>query len=423
KLISPEKKAEQVKDIWSWSGEVFPTDPLQPVAFPECIGHPGTAFNTHRWREVSYLWRVVYSIKKLPAGARVKLLGNPWGFVEWLDRIEDSSQRLMRNILLHLIFPDVFERIATNGHKRRIRAAFADKIKSGGPEKTDHLSDIASCDWDLAKIRETLEAENLDDEVDFYEPPFLQVWSDPAVVIDDLEPVTVVREEPVPSSDRRRWVIAPGRQARLWPQCLEEGNIVIGWEDVGDLSEYADRDALQAAMSSIYGDDSRHSNSGLTLWEFSHAIRVGDVVYAKQGVSRILGWGIVTSDYRYEPERGEYGNVIDVEWRDTREVTLPEPCRVTVKTLTNVDGHTRFIEFVESFYGVGQPLPPDPDPVEIIPPYTREMALEDLFLSEDKFDQILALLKRKKNLILQGPPGVGKTFVARRLAYALMKEK
>jgi len=32
-------------------------------------------------------------------------------------------------------------------------------------------------------------------------------------------------------------------------------------------------------------------------------------------------------------------------------------------------------------------------------------------------------LSQKKNLILQGPPGVGKTYVAKRIAYLLMQEK
>lgn len=41
----------------------------------------------------------------------------------------------------------------------------------------------------------------------------------------------------------------------------------------------------------------------------------------------------------------------------------------------------------------------------------------------EKYDTLIGLLKSKKNLILQGAPGVGKTFVARRLAYAMMGEK
>jgi 5-methylcytosine-specific restriction enzyme B len=44
------------------------------------------------------------------------------------------------------------------------------------------------------------------------------------------------------------------------------------------------------------------------------------------------------------------------------------------------------------------------------------------FISESDFLQAVALLKRKKNIILQGPPGVGKTFIAKKLAYQIMQE-
>jgi Cdc6-like AAA superfamily ATPase len=44
------------------------------------------------------------------------------------------------------------------------------------------------------------------------------------------------------------------------------------------------------------------------------------------------------------------------------------------------------------------------------------------FISEANFLQTVDLLKRKKNIILQGPPGVGKTFIARKLAYEIMQE-
>jgi len=55
--------------------------------------------------------------------------------------------------------------------------------------------------------------------------------------------------------------------------------------------------------------------------------------------------------------------------------------------------------------------------------FTKADALSGLFMTESELDTILARLRRKKALILQGPPGVGKTFIARRLAFALMGER
>jgi len=65
----------------------------------------------------------------------------------------------------------------------------------------------------------------------------------------------------------------------------------------------------------------------------------------------------------------------------------------------------------------------DPETSPDVSPYTLVEALADLFIAEEKFEEILDLLKVKKNLILQGAPGVGKTFASKRIAYTLMGEK
>ena len=52
--------------------------------------------------------------------------------------------------------------------------------------------------------------------------------------------------------------------------------------------------------------------------------------------------------------------------------------------------------------------------------YTKDNFLEDVFISEDKYDSIVSILEKKKNIILEGAPGVGKTFMAKRLAYSII---
>lgn len=53
-------------------------------------------------------------------------------------------------------------------------------------------------------------------------------------------------------------------------------------------------------------------------------------------------------------------------------------------------------------------------------PYQKEDFLLEVFMDEAQYDAIVELLNRKKNIILQGAPGVGKTFAAKRLAYSML---
>lgn len=58
----------------------------------------------------------------------------------------------------------------------------------------------------------------------------------------------------------------------------------------------------------------------------------------------------------------------------------------------------------------------------IIQKYTKQDFLNKVYMSEERYDVLAALLRNKKNVILQGAPGVGKTFTAKKLAYAMMGE-
>jgi len=56
-------------------------------------------------------------------------------------------------------------------------------------------------------------------------------------------------------------------------------------------------------------------------------------------------------------------------------------------------------------------------------PYTKADFLSEVYLGEDQYDSLVHLLRNKKNVILQGAPGTGKTFAAKRLAYSIMGEE
>lgn len=60
---------------------------------------------------------------------------------------------------------------------------------------------------------------------------------------------------------------------------------------------------------------------------------------------------------------------------------------------------------------------------EVSDRYTKENFLSEVYMSGERYEALVGVLKHKKNIILQGAPGVGKTYAARRLAYAVMGER
>jgi len=55
--------------------------------------------------------------------------------------------------------------------------------------------------------------------------------------------------------------------------------------------------------------------------------------------------------------------------------------------------------------------------------YTKNDFLNEVYMTKERYNSLAGILRNKKNIILQGAPGVGKTFAAKRLAYSLMGKK
>ena len=61
----------------------------------------------------------------------------------------------------------------------------------------------------------------------------------------------------------------------------------------------------------------------------------------------------------------------------------------------------------------------DTQPEIDYPAYSSADFLSDVYMNEQDYKTLVNVLKMKKNIILQGAPGVGKTFTAKRLAYSI----
>ena len=213
------------------------------------------------------------------------------------------------------------------------------------------------------------------------------------------------------------WLLAPGEGAEYWKQYQDEGIISIGWSNSGDLTLLTSKKAVREELELKYPGKSS-SQSGKMLHDFAHVMQPGDYVFAKDGRKAVLGWGIISSEYRYDENQKRHPHTREVEWKSTERFTMPEDQLLPLKTLTRYDEDDEVTELLNDFY-----LSDETTDVGDFIPYTRQQALEDLFIEENKFDRIVSTLKRKKNIVLQGAPGTGKTYIAKRLAYSLMETK
>lgn len=219
----------------------------------------------------------------------------------------------------------------------------------------------------------------------------------------------------------RFWAISLGEGGRLWNECQEHGIIAIGWDELGDLRKYATREEIAEELRSKRGPGAPEPTmDSLACFQFVNDMSIGDFVIAKIGRSKLLGAGTVQSEYTHDPSRPEYRHVRRVQWFRAANVELPDDALVSTKTLTDMTSYSAFVSFVRENYLAEQAERPKPETGRH---FTLDDAMSGLFVQRSQVQGIISALRRKKNVVLQGPPGVGKTFIARRLAYALMEQE
>ena len=227
-------------------------------------------------------------------------------------------------------------------------------------------------------------------------------------------------DSPNPNTNRT-WIYAPGDNASKWDEFYNDGIMAIGWGDFGDLEQFSDKDKVKEKLDKKFGTDSDHKNDALAIWQFANDIQIGDIVYAKKGINQIIGRGIVTSDYQFDNSvTGEYKHIRKVNWTHKGEWDLDQD-KAPVKTLTEITTDTARVAKYEALINsiIVVPTSSSDDDKS----YGKEKFLEEVYMTSNDYDILVDLVKYKKNVILQGSPGVGKTYIAKRLAYAIMKEK
>jgi|TARA_B100000315_G_C14581579_1_gene590762 hypothetical protein len=397
--ITTQKKLDGIMQVWTWSGtDLNISHPMLSGPLEHGIGSCGQAYNNLRGAELAFFIEIVQKWKGLSSEKENQLLGNPWEFGGWLDELEDSKKRQLRHILVHLLFPDNYERISSKTHKNMIVHAFADDLrdKNEGNIFNATDSDWLKIDKQLYLIRQKYSELNPGQDIDFYRSPLKERW-----YVNYWVEKTIVSGRP----DRESGEHALGKA--LWsPQRSESGS------------------SIYANMNKVKPDDvvlhliDNHCVSGVSLV----AKRVDDSFIGLEGTEWAdrTAYRVPLQDYiKLEPvlERQEF-------LEDANSKLILESIAENHRDLF----YNRDFQLRQGAYLTKAPV----ELVEVLDdiyhrksgnhlPHVGELQIPDQFNDKEPINEILELFHVKKNIILYGPPGTGKTYFTKIISVDLLK--
>lgn len=172
------------------------------------------------------------------------------------------------------------------------------------------------------------------------------------------------------------WIFQPGKDAKKWNDFFNKEIMAISYSFDEDMSRFSDKDTFDDYYDNITGRTGK-MNTKLALWEISKSINIGDVIIVKHGLTKLLGYGVISSDYIYN-KNANYKHQRKVDWQLRGEWDLDH--EMNRKSLTDITDYKSDLPKYEYYW----------------------QRLMDNFQKTD--------MKYPLNTILYGPPGTGKTY-------------
>lgn len=206
------------------------------------------------------------------------------------------------------------------------------------------------------------------------------------------------------------WLWAPGEKASQWTELRHSSEIALGWDYIGDYTQYATNDDFVAAFKADEEYKTTKPDQALYMVRaFRDDIKRGDLILVKCGLTKILGWGYVDSDYYFAPAAehlksrrkavwiGDRPFIVNKRESSGKNITLPQ------KSLTEISKYPNMLSEILGLI--------DNNNMEYGNP------------SDPNIQLAADLLHNTGQIILQGAPGCGKTYITTELSVYICDDK
>jgi 5-methylcytosine-specific restriction protein B len=397
--VRADTKRERIDEVLSWLDPV-PTLPTEMADGLSATGvfNGGVGFNVQVWQQLMWLCRFVSSWQRLSEQERQAALTDPWVFRR-VGAATPKDWPSIRHSLEYLAWPGWFEPVVASDHRRWIRDAFADRI--GGPTGKDDES-IAR---DLHHIRQILDSEAAT-RIDWYLPPYGDQW-------------WKHKDE-----GQRAWLVRPRHGgADLVARWQHEGFVSLPASHLGEVAAGSDVGTVRAAVEHGYQHEDYAQRLALTneYHAFLTRMKTDDLV-ATLADDR-LRIGVIGGEPEYADDEDTRLRRM-VAWSSllvslgdvpTSMTQLLDQQGTVVDVTAGIDALGKYVRAPLDTDPQPPPENPPPDALPLLAPVTDALAVAT-FMPRLGLQEIVDLLQERQQIVLFGPPGTGKTYLAKKLS-------